>query len=145
MPITTLSLPDLKIQAKSLRAALAATGQQISHSQSLELMAKQHGFRDWNTLHARVGNALKPSFALGQRVQGSYLGQRFLGEIIGIRAMASETRYGLTIRFDTPIDVITFEGMSNFRSQVKAVVNADGVSLEKTSDGQPHLKVRALA
>ena len=141
MSIQHMSVPDLKGQAKSLRSALAATGQQITHSQSLELMAKQHGFRDWNTLHAAVGNAPRPAFALGQRVTGSYLGVAFQGEIIGIRAMAQSTHFALTIRFDRPVDVIKFDGMSNMRSQVQGVVNADGVSAEKTSDGQPHLRI----
>ena len=141
MSLDLMSLADLKRQAKSLRAALADSGTPISHSQSLELLAKQHGFRDWNTLHARTGNMARPNFALGQRVSGSYLGQAFRGEIVGIRAMASNTRFAMTIRFYTPVDVITFEGMSNYRSQINAVVNADGVSAEKTSDTQPHLQV----
>ncbi|MEM7056754.1 MAG: glyoxalase superfamily protein [Pseudomonadota bacterium] len=141
MSLHHLSLSDLKTQAKSLRAALTAAGQPVSHSQSLELMAKQHGFRDWNTLHARVGNAVRPGFALNQRVEGTYLGQPFRGEIIGIRAMASNTRFSLTLRFDDPVDVITFEGMTNFRSQVQMVVGSNGVSAEKTSDGAPHLRI----
>ncbi|MEM9140507.1 MAG: glyoxalase superfamily protein, partial [Pseudomonadota bacterium] len=138
--LQSLSVPDLKTQAKSLRAALAASGQSVSHSQALELMAKQHGFRDWNTLHAAADKSR--SFALGQRVSGTYLGQPFRGKIIGIRALADGARFGLTIRFDAPVDVVTFEGLSNLRSQVQAVVNAAGESAEKTSDGVPHLRVR---
>ena len=138
-----LSLPELKSQAKSLRVALAETGQAVTHSQSLELLAKQHGFRDWNTLHAKCGNAAPAVFTVGQRLSGRYLGQRFQGEILGVRAVG-DTRYRLTIRFDRPVDVVTFEGMSNFRSQVQAVVNADGVTAEKTSDGQPHLRIEPV-
>lgn len=141
MSLQNISLSDLKTHAKSLRTALADTGRNVTHSQSLELLAKQHGFRDWNTLHAKIGNASKPGFALNQRVKGAYLGQPFRGEIIGIRTMASKTHFAMSIRFDAPVDVVTFEGLSNFRSQVKAVVNADGVSAEKTSDGAPHLRV----
>ena len=137
-----LSLPELKSQAKSLRAALAETGQAVTHSQSLELLAKQHGFRDWNTLHAKCGNTTHAVFSVGQRVSGRYLGQRFQGEILGVRAVG-DAHYRLTIRFDRPVDVVTFEGMSNFRSQVQAVVNTEGVSAEKTSDGQPHLRIDA--
>lgn len=141
MSLHHMSLSDLKTQAKSLRAALAKTGQTVTHSQSLELLAKQHGFRDWNTLHARLGNAKQTGFALNQRVEGSYLGQPFRGTIRGIRSMASNTRFEVTVRFDTAVDVITFEGLSNFRSQVKAVISAEGVSAEKTSDGTPHLRI----
>ena len=130
MSVHHTSLPELKAQAKSLRTALAATGHAVSHSQSLELLAKQHGFRDWNTFHARIGNEAAPAFALNQRIEGRYLYQPFRGEIIGIRAMASNTRFAVILRFDTPVDVITFEGMSNFRTQVQAVVNSEGISAE---------------
>lgn len=50
------ALEGLKEQAKRLRAALEEQGQTITHSKALELIAAQHGFRDWNTLHASVGN-----------------------------------------------------------------------------------------
>ena len=140
MSIQFISLPELKSQAKSLRAALAETGQNVTHSQSLELLARQHGFRDWNTLHAKCGTAAPPAFAVGEKVSGSYLGQKFRGQILGVRVIG-DSRYRLTIRFDTAIDVVTFEGMSNVRRQIQAVVNAEGVSAEKTSDGQPHLRL----
>lgn len=141
MSVHQMLLPDLKAQAKSLRSALAEQGQAVSHSQSLELLAKQHGFRDWNTLHARIGNEPRRGFHLNQRVQGTYLGQPFRGEIIGIRSMASNTRFAVTLRFDAPVDVVTFEGFSNLRSQVHGVVGLAGTSKEVTSDGQPHLRV----
>ena len=143
MSVQHMSLPDLKAQAKLLRSALAERGQAVSHSQSLELLAKQHGFRDWNTLYARMGNAPGTGFHLNQRVEGTYLGQPFRGEIIGIRAMASNTRFALTLRFDAPVDVVKFDGFSNLRSQVHAVVGMDGTSKEVTSDGQPHLRIRS--
>ena len=138
-----LSLPALKSQAKALRAALGKSGQPVSHSQSLELLAKQHGFRDWNTLHAKCGNVAPAVFSVGQKVTGRYLGQSFQGEIIGVR-MVGGAHFRLTIRFDRPVDVVRFEGMSNLRSQIQAVVNADGVSAEKTSDGQPHLQIEQV-
>ncbi len=137
MPI--MSLDDLKSQARSLRRALTATGHAVSHSQSLELLARQLGLRDWNTLHATVSNTRPCPYQLGQKVRGAYLGQRFTGEIIGLREMADGARYHLTLRFDTPVDVIRFESMTNLRSQITAIVNRKGMTAEKTSDGQPHL------
>lgn len=134
------SIAGLKAQAKALRAALAASGRDVSHSQSLELLARQHGVRDWNTLHAMAGNA-PPGFVLGQRVAGRYLGQHFRGKILAIRSMADDTRLAVTIRFDCPVDVIRFEGMSNLRSQVNAVIDLDGCTVEKTSDGLPQLMI----
>ncbi|MBJ6373627.1 glyoxalase superfamily protein [Sedimentitalea arenosa] len=135
----TPSRADLKAQAKSLRSALAASGHAVSHSQSLELLARQLGHRDWNTLHASTGNTPPVPFHLGQPVSGVYLGQRFRGVIIGLREMAGGSRYQVTLRFDAPVDVIRFDSMSNFRSQVTAVIDRTGRTVEKTSDGQPHL------
>jgi hypothetical protein len=44
---------DPKAMAKSLRASLAARSVLLSHSQCLEIVAKQLGFADWNTLSAK--------------------------------------------------------------------------------------------
>lgn len=43
-----------KAMAKALREALAALDVSLSHSQCLELVAKQLGFADWNTLAAKI-------------------------------------------------------------------------------------------
>lgn len=133
------SLDALKQQAKRLRAGLDEDGDFLTHSESLELVAKQYGFRDWNTLHAAIGN--RPPikrFQLGSRVKGRYLGQDFTGEIIALRTMASD-HLRVVLQFDEPVDVVTFESFSAFRSRISAVVNAEGVTTEKTSDGAPHL------
>ena len=45
---------DPKALAKSLRQALAERHVDISHSDSLECVARQLGWRDWNTLAARL-------------------------------------------------------------------------------------------
>ena len=55
-PTPLPALDGLKEQARRLRAALGSEGQTLSHSKALELVAAQHGFRDWNTLHAHIGN-----------------------------------------------------------------------------------------
>lgn len=136
---TPRSLDDLKAQAKRLRAALAEDGDFISHSEALELLAKQLGHRDWNTLHAAIGNRPAPP-QLGDRVSGSYLGQRFAGEIIGVEALSGGRRR-VTIEFDEAVDVVTFESFSAFRKRVSAVVNEDGRSAEKTSDGRPQMEL----
>jgi len=41
---------DAEAMAKSLRSSLAARNVLLSHSESLEIVAKQFGFADWNTL-----------------------------------------------------------------------------------------------
>jgi hypothetical protein len=136
-------LPNLeatKAQARALRATLAEEGREISHSQALELVAKSLGFKDWNTLHAAIGNRLQSPLMLGQIVEGSYLKQRFMAEIIGITQL-SEGRYEVTLDFDEPVDVVTFDSFSNFRKRVTKLVGPDGRSFDRTSDGAPHLVI----
>ncbi len=133
-------LDALKTQAKRLRGELAAAGTTIGHSRALELLAKQHGYKDWNTLHAAVGNRPQPApVALGQKVSGHYLHQPFTGEVTGVQAMSEPGRFRVTLMFDQPVDVVTFEGLSNFRQRVSGVIDRAGVTAEKTSDGTPHL------
>lgn len=50
---------DSKRMAKDLRAALAVRGTEISHSDALELVAKQYGFENWNVLSAKIGGEEK--------------------------------------------------------------------------------------
>lgn len=48
------SFMDAKSMARDLRETLAAQGHALSHSACLELVAKQFGLADWNTLAARI-------------------------------------------------------------------------------------------
>lgn len=135
-----MTIDDAKAQAKALRAALQAQGNAISHAQALELVARQHGARDWNTLHARLAlrNA-PPELALGDRVRGRYLGQPFAGRIIGLSGPASHRQ--IEIRFDQPVDVVRFESFSNLRRQIRATIDENGRAHRQTSDGEPQLIV----
>lgn len=45
---------DPKTMARLLRVELAERGLDLTHSQALELVAHQHGHRDWNTMSAAV-------------------------------------------------------------------------------------------
>lgn len=132
------SLEAAKRQAKSLRAGLAAQGQEITHSQALELVAKTAGYRDWNTLHAAIGNAPRPPVMIGQTVGGKYLNQPFVAEVLGMTER-SAGRYEIVLHFAEPVDVVTFDSFSNFRTRVSKTIGPDGRSFDKTSDGQPHL------
>ena len=135
------SIQNLKDQAKRLRASLAGSGEPISHSQSLELVARQHGYRDWNTAHAAAGNRLPASFHVGQVLTGTYLGQKFLGEVIAVQRLGEGNRWRLTFRFDEPVDVVTFDSFSSYRHRVTATVGSDGVTAERTSNGEPHMRI----
>ena len=137
------SLDALKDQAKRLRAGLATGGQDITHSKSLELLAGQYGFRDWNTLHAVVGNRppLNP-WMLGSRVRGHYLGQPFEATILGVQAVTAQTgRYRLMLDFDEPVDVVTFDSFSAFRKRVQCTIDETGRTVEKTSNGRPQVEL----
>ncbi len=135
-----MNVDDAKAQAKALRSALQAQGNAISHAQALELVARLHGAKDWNTLHARLAlrNA-PPELALGDRVRGRYLGQAFAGRIIGLSGPATHRQ--IEIRFDRPVDVVRFESFSNLRNQIRSVIDESGGSHRHTSDGAPQLIV----
>jgi hypothetical protein len=133
-----LSLDALKSQAKELRKSLTWEGRDVTHGQALELVAKSHGFRNWNTLHATVGNAPRPPVVVGQIVEGRYLGQEFVGEVLGVRVL-TEGRYRVTFDFAEAVDVVTFDSFSNFRKRVSKTVDSTGRSFDRTSDGQPHI------
>lgn len=131
---------DAKAQAKALRAALQTQGNAISHAQALELIAHQHGARDWNTLHARLtARNAPPELALGDRVRGRYLGQPFAGKVIGLSGPASHRQ--IEIRFDQPVDVVEFASFSNLRQQIRALIDETGRSHRRTSNGAPQLVV----
>ena len=136
-------LDTLKAQAKRLRAGLATDGSDISHGKSLELLARQYGYRDWNTLHAATGNQ-PPScpVSIGERVRGHYLGQDFAGEVIGVQVLNSPGRYRISLNFEEAVDVVRFPSFSNFRKRVSCVIDHHGETTEKTSDGRPQLQLR---
>jgi hypothetical protein len=135
----------LKTQAKRLRATMTDAGTPITHATALEAVAKQWGYRDWNTLSASAPDTLpQPRWQIAQRVQGNYLGQAFAGHIKAV-AQTGADYWQLTLVFDQPIDVVAFDSFSNYRRQVNCVVNSQGVTVQRTSDGQPHVVVRPLA
>lgn len=135
-------LDELKAQAKRLRSKLESDGATISHGKSLELLAHQLGYKDWNTLHAASGNRPpQASLKIGGRVSGHYLGQPFNAEILGIQASTAADRSRVTLLFDRPVDVVTFDSFSSFRNRVTCNIGKDGKTVEKTSNGQPQLSL----
>ncbi|MCI5110368.1 MAG: glyoxalase superfamily protein [Marivita sp.] len=135
-----LSVDDAKAQAKALRQALQTARTSVSHAQALELVAKQHGARDWNTLHARLSQRnAPPELALGDLVSGKYLGQAFSGQIIALSG-PSHLRQ-IEIKLDKPIDTVTFDSFSNWRHRIRGTLGENGESHRKTSDGNPQLVV----
>lgn len=138
------SLDVLKDQAKRLRDTLGRQGTTVNHSKALELIAAQYGFRDWNTLMGVVGNRPPArSYNIGDQVIGHYLGQMFTGTIIAVQTLTSaHGRYRVTFDFDEAVDVITFESWSAFRKRVTVTLDEEGRTIEKTSNGRPHMVLR---
>ena len=136
------SIDELKAHAKRLRQAMTDRGTPLSHSAAFELVARQHGVRDWNTLSATASKPNLPVAArigVGSRIRGRYLNQPFAGEVLALQVLPGSGLYKITIHFDEPVDVVTFESFSAFRQRINAQIDEQGVSPRKTSDGVPHL------
>jgi len=134
----------LKSEARVLREDCAARGEVLSHSEALERVAKSHGYRDWNTAVASLKPRTGCPLAIGDRVEGLYLKQPFVGTVIGLAARGAAQLFAVTIHFDQPVDVVTFDSFSAFRSRVSSTIDPYGVSPARTSDGEPHMRVARL-
>ncbi|GEO84463.1 MULTISPECIES: glyoxalase superfamily protein [Alphaproteobacteria] len=142
MSMATLTIDELKSQARRLREAMASGGTAVTHGTALELVAKSHGVRDWNTLSAlaaRRDNAEVDPVAVGAVVSGEYLGQRFRGRVLALSRLSQSSYYTITLHFDEPVDVVTFDSFSAFRQRVTATIDGKGISPRHTSDGRSHL------
>lgn len=116
----------------------------VSHAKALELVAHQHGCRDWNTLvaAASVSPAGQPVvFSVGEAVTGAYLGNPFSGRLAAVQVMG-ERYLRITVRFDAPVEISRFDSFSFRRRRVtKTIDKATGTTVEKTSDGVPQLTI----
>ncbi len=75
---------DHKLMAKRLRASLADRGVEVTHSEALEIVAHEHGARDWNTLAARpdAGASFGPVIPV-LRIFDVAKAREFYGEYLG--------------------------------------------------------------
>lgn len=133
-----------KQRARTIRAEHAARGETLSHAAALERVAVELGFRDWNTAAARLSNEPLVPLQVGDRVGGHYLKQVFAGRVVAVGEHLGGEAFDVTLLFDEPVDVVTFDSFSAFRHRVNATIGADGRSWTKTSDGQPHLLVKRV-
>lgn len=141
MSLTISNRDQAKARAREIRAELALAGTPISHSEALERVAHELGYRDWNTASARLSNEPEVPLQVGDQVAGSYLKKPFTGRVLSVREMAGGTAFEITLDFDEPVDVVEFDSFSAFRKRINATVSSGGVSFSKTSDGVPHLVV----
>ena len=134
------SASQAKHQAQRLRSKTATDGTPISHAKSLELIAHQYGFRDWNAMIASVGGGPRKDWAPGDKVEGAYLSHSFTARVVAA-AIVRHGWFRLELHLDEAVDVVTSDGFSNFRTRIRGVVGPKGRSLERTSDGRPHLQI----
>jgi len=74
---------DAKAMARTLREALTAKGMTVSNSETLELVARILGARDWNTLAAAI-DASRLREAVWTRLEGVHAKkQPVMGSIVG--------------------------------------------------------------
>ncbi len=133
------TLAGWKTDAKAFRQAQSERGEAVSHAHALEHVAHANGARDWNTLSAQAKRPVR--LAPGQRVAGRYLNQPFTGAVHSLTLMDGGNKLRVSLQFDAPVDVVTFDSFSSLRSRVSAVIGAQGRSVKHTSDGQPHLVI----
>ena len=136
--MTTGQTNDYKNNARRLRDALAGEGIAISHAKALELVARQEGVRDWNTLAARPNGTKtdEPAnivpFAVGETVSGTFNGNPAKGRVIGLEETIKPDLWRVTVAFNPPVDVSTSKLFSSERRRIQMVVGADGRSRRLT-------------
>ncbi|WP_179381707.1 glyoxalase superfamily protein [Jannaschia marina] len=134
------SLIEAKEKAKQLRSKMSKSGSKIGHAQSLERVAHQHGFRDWNSMFAAIGKDRPMAWNVGDRVTGTYLSQRFSAHVTSVSALRPGW-FKLVLQLEQAIDVVTSDAFSNQRRRIRGVVGPKAFSIERTSNGQPHLQI----
>lgn len=131
---------DYKSLARRLRDALAAEGLSVSHGKALDIVARQQGARDWNTLAAQSKAGASPAdghrptapFGLGDTVDGTFNGRPAHGRVIGLAETIKPELWRVTVHFDPPVDASTSEAFKAERRRVEMVVGADGRSRRLT-------------
>ena len=130
---------DFKHQARRLRQALSEEGIAISHGKALDLVARQSGTRDWNTLAANGSKVEAASvqddtapYRVGQRITGLFHTTPFDARIIAVEETIKPELWPNTLQFDPAIDVAVSPNLSMLRRRVTAVVGTDGKSRRLT-------------
>lgn len=99
------------------------------------------GYRDWNTLHAAIGNRPPgPPVSVGHSVVGAYLGKPFRAEALAAAALG-DGRFRVTVHFDEPINISAFESFEALRRRAAASITREGESLERITGGAPQFRL----
>jgi hypothetical protein len=139
---------DYKTHARRLRDALAGDGIDITHGKALELVARQNGARDWNTLAASAAPVAGDSrerapFHVGARINATVHGAPAKGRLIGIEETIKPDLWRVTLAFDAPVDLSTSKLFKAERRRITTVIGADGRSRRLTGTETGVLAVQA--
>lgn len=139
----SLNIPNLKAQARRYRAVHEGQGKPTSHSRALELVARQNGFRDWNTAAAQGRTVPVPSrFRAGTSINGRYLGVSFSATVLASSQLDDAT-IRVTLDLWEPIDPVTSMKFSSLRKRISGTIGVDGKSVDRISTGAPVLEIEA--
>ncbi|MCJ9430503.1 glyoxalase superfamily protein [Kordiimonas marina] len=144
-----------KARAKRLRAYLTGAGLPVSHSQSLEAIAHEDGFRDWNTLSAHLRQAASPEekpaksdisengcpFTLGSRAAGFYYNTPFTGQVRGIEMTARDGVWRITLQFNKRLKVTMGDHLDMARQRVRLTVDRLGRSVNLAGKADGHAQI----
>jgi hypothetical protein len=131
---------DYKSHARRLRDALAAEGIAVSHGKALDLVARQQGLRDWNTLSSQTKADALPAkdkqtgapFGVGDTVEGTFKNRPAHGRVIGLAETIKPDLWRVTVHFDPPVNASTSDTLVAERRRVEMVIGADGRSRRLT-------------
>lgn len=87
-----------------------------------------------------LADTTRPGLTVGGQVSGRYLGHAFSGTILGLQDYKGGRRK-IVIEFDEPIDVVASEHFSSHRKRIEGVLERNGASWEKISNGTSVLEV----
>jgi Lon protease-like protein len=128
---------DAKAMAQTLREALKTKSVSLTHSESLELVAKTLGFHDWNVLAAKIQASQPPAAESGTSVPVTILPSISAGAGIPIIPMRDLVVFP---QMNTPI----FVGRDKTRRAVECALASDRrvlvVAQKRDADDDPTLE-----
>ena len=139
--VKALSREFLKTEARTWRGQRQTQGETVTHGAALEVVARRHGFRDWNTACALLPERDLTPLAPGERVTGTYLGHPFEGILLAATPSGSG-QTSVTVQFDAPINVTAGSPYAHMRQRVTATLDEDGTSPARTGNGEPHMRLQ---
>lgn len=140
--LDTPSAQTLKSEARALRAQREQAGESLSHGNALELVARAHGYRDWNTARAALPDRVATPWQVGARVKGLYLDQPFTGMLVGVQLHGDMQHYTVTVVFDEPVNVTPTFMFAAYRHRVVSTVDIHGISNAMRGNGNPQMVLK---